>query len=84
MDLANRQNAALSANLAPDAISSIVQWGMSEVIGPVAANRAEETLGLRCGKVGHGTADDRCIGLGTLQRQSQYGFFEKQTAKTFG
>jgi hypothetical protein len=23
-----------------------------EVIGPVAANRAEETLGLRCGKVG--------------------------------
>ena len=34
---------------------------MSEVIGPDAdaANRAEETLWLRCGKVGHGTAEDR-------------------------
>jgi hypothetical protein len=32
---------------------------MSEVIGPVAANRAEETLELRCGKVGHGAAEDR-------------------------
>jgi len=39
--------------------SPYFQRGMSEVIGPVAANRAEETLGLRCGKVGHGTAEDR-------------------------
>jgi hypothetical protein len=32
---------------------------VSKVIGPDAANRAEETLGFRCGKVGHGTAEDR-------------------------
>ena len=31
---------------------SLVRYGVSEVIVPVAANRAEETLGFCCGKVG--------------------------------
>jgi hypothetical protein len=59
--LASRPNRALSANSPLRAIFSLVQWGMSEVIGPVAANRAEETVELGCGKVERGAAEDRSV-----------------------
>jgi len=38
---------------------SLGQCCMSEVIGPAAANHAEETQVLDCDKMGHGTAEDR-------------------------
>ena len=59
IDLSGSVANELSAFIPARAKPSVVQWGMSVVIGQSRKSRRRNTVCLRCGKVECGAAEDR-------------------------